>query len=53
MYSFGFSYLSEVYHGTDGPMVTEDSKHTTALLDSFLEAGKLMGFKVLDDPVRT
>ena len=33
-------------------MVTEESRHTTALLEAFLEAGQLLGYKVLDDLVK-
>ena len=47
-----FNYFIEVYHGTQGPMVTEESRHTTGLLEAFLEAGQLLGYKVLDDLVK-
>jgi hypothetical protein len=32
-------------------MVTEESRHKTVLLEAFLEAGKLLGYQVLDDLV--
>ncbi len=48
---FYFQLSLEVYHGTTGPMVTEEPLHKTALLDAFLEAGRLLGFKTLDDQV--
>lgn len=39
----------KLYHGTNGPMVTAPSRHLTSLLDVFLEAGKSLGYQVLED----
>ena len=36
------------YHGTDGPMHVEDSRHHTVLRTAFLLAGRALGFRVGD-----
>lgn len=36
------------YHGSSGPMFVEDSRHHSVLRDAFLRAGRLLGFKELD-----
>ncbi len=40
--------LAAYHHGTHGPMVISDSRHTTKLRSAFLAAGKEHGFDIVD-----
>jgi len=39
-------------HGTSGPMTVEKGRHSTSLLEVFLETGRELGYRVANDLVR-
>ena len=47
--NFKFKFSSLAYHhGTKGPMVIENPRHFSKLRSAFFEAGRWMGFDILD-----
>lgn len=45
----------DAYHGRGGPLTVEELRYYSPITESFLEAGKHLGYKVLDvnGPVQT
>ena len=40
--------MVEYHHGNGGPITIENARHSTWLMDAFLEAGKYLGYPLRD-----